>query len=41
MVAKTNKGLIYMETNHSVTGVEANKLSVLYKLGIGLLGSEY
>ena len=27
-----------METNHSLTGVEANKLSVLYKLGIGLFG---
>ena len=38
MVAKTNKGLINMETNHSITGVEANKLSVLYKLGIGLFG---
>jgi len=37
-VAEINKGLINMETNHSLTGVEANKLSVLYKLGIGLFG---
>jgi len=38
VVAEINKGLINMETNHSLTGVEANKLSVLYKLGIGLFG---
>ncbi|MGY8925728.1 MAG: 4Fe-4S binding protein [Flavobacteriales bacterium] len=37
-MAEINKGLINMETNHSLTGVEANKLSVLYKLGIGLFG---